>query len=85
MTSNYDKSKGTGKRGIDVIVREGGGGGLGDIKRGDLGVYHYVGLGVIREVGWGQRNISSLRKKKFSKKTGYIDKYCFFFMYLTGL
>ena len=30
MTSKYDKSKGTGKRGIDVIVREGGGGrGLG--------------------------------------------------------
>lgn len=29
MTSNYDKSKGTGKRGIDVIVREGGGGGGG--------------------------------------------------------
>lgn len=27
MTSNYDKSKGTGKRGIDIIVREGGGGG----------------------------------------------------------
>lgn len=44
ITSNYDKSKGTGKRGIDVIVGEGGGGGggggLGDIKRGDLGVYH---------------------------------------------
>ena len=85
MTSKYDKSKGTGKRGIDVIVREGGGGEARGILKGGLRRLSLSGVRGLLERWVGVKaTLAAFEKRSFPKKLDTLINIAFF-LYLTGL